>query len=162
VVLVRGEGERGIISTNLYSDGSYANLLYQPGGGSAIPPTPESLAQRLHYLKMDGNRLFKIAVKSLGDTVIEILERNNIKESEIDLLIPHQANLRIIQAIAKRLNLPEEKVFINIQKYGNTSSASIPIALDEAHREGRIREGSLVLFNAFGAGLTWGAVLVRW
>ncbi len=162
VVLVREEGERGIISTNLYSDGSYANLLYQPGGGSAIPPTPESLAQRLHYLKMDGNRLFKIAVKSLGDTVIEILERNNIKESEIDLLIPHQANLRIIQAIAKRLNLPEEKVFINIQKYGNTSSASIPIALDEAHREGRIREGSLVLFNAFGAGLTWGAVLVRW
>jgi 3-oxoacyl-[acyl-carrier-protein] synthase-3 len=162
VVLVREEGERGIISTNLYSDGSYANLLYQPGGGSAIPPTPESLAQRLHYLKMDGNRLFKIAVKSLGDTVIETLERNNIKESEIDLLIPHQANLRIIQAIAKRLNLPEEKVFVNIQKYGNTSSASIPIALDEAHREGRIREGSLVLFNAFGAGLTWGAVLVRW
>ncbi len=94
--------------------------------------------------------------------MIETLERNNIKESEIDLLIPHQANLRIIQAIAKRLNLPEEKVFVNIQKYGNTSSASIPIALDEAHREGRIREGSLVLFNAFGAGLTWGAVLVRW
>ncbi|MBW2221880.1 MAG: 3-oxoacyl-ACP synthase, partial [Deltaproteobacteria bacterium] len=159
---VREEGDRGIISTHLHSDGRYANLLYQPGGGTAIPATHESIDKRLHYLKMDGNKLFKIAVKSLEETVLETLAFNNIKNGEIDLFIPHQANLRIIQAIAKRLNLPEEKVFVNIQKYGNTSSASIPIALDEANREGRIKDGDLILFNAFGAGLTWGAALVRW
>ncbi len=162
VVLVREEGERGIISTHLHSDGSYGNLLYQPGGGTAVPATHESIDNRLHYLKMDGNKIFKIAVKSLEEAVLETLAFNNIKDSEIDLLIPHQANLRIIQAIAKRLNLPEEKVFVNIQKYGNTSSASIPIALDEANRTGRIKAGNLVLFNAFGAGLTWGAAMVRW
>ncbi len=161
-VLVREEGERGVISTHLHSDGSYANLLYQPGGGTAIPATHESIDNRLHYLKMDGNKLFKIAVKSLEESVLETLAFNNIKNSEIDLLIPHQANLRIIQAIAKRLDLPEEKVYVNIHKYGNTSSASIPIALDEANREGRIKEGDLLIFNAFGAGLTWGAALVRW
>lgn len=161
-VLVREEGERGILSTHLHSDGSYADLLYQPGGGTAIPATYESVDKRLHYLKMDGNKLFKIAVKSLEEAVLETLAFNNIQNGEIDLLIPHQANLRIIQAIAKRLNLPEEKVYVNIQKYGNTSSASIPIALDEANREGRIKDGDLLLFNAFGAGLTWGAALVRW
>jgi 3-oxoacyl-[acyl-carrier-protein] synthase-3 len=111
---------------------------------------------------MDGNKLFKIAVKSLEDAVLETLAYNNIDDSELDLLIPHQANLRIIQAIAKRLNMPEEKVFVNIQKYGNTSSASIPIALDEANRGGVIKDDNLLLFNAFGAGLTWGAALVRW
>ena len=100
--------------------------------------------------------------KSLEDTILEALAFNNIKNDEIDLLIPHQANLRIIQAIAKRLNLPEERVFVNIHKYGNTSSASIPIALDEASRGGRIKKGDMLLFNAFGAGLTWGAALVRW
>ena len=162
VVLVADEGERGILSTHLHSDGSYKDLLFQPGGGSAVPPTYESIDNRLHYLKMDGNKLFKIAVKSLEDTVVETLAHNNIEDNEIDLLIPHQANLRIIQAIAKRLSLPEEKVFVNIHKYGNTSSASIPIALDEANRSGRINEGDLVLLNAFGAGLTWGAALVRW
>lgn len=162
VVLIGEEGERGILSTHLHSDGSYKDLLFQPGGGSAVPPTYESIDNRLHYLKMDGNKLFKIAVKSLEDVVLETLAHNNIADSEIDLLIPHQANLRIIQAIAKRLNLPEEKVFVNIHKYGNTSSASIPIALDEANRSGRIKEGDLLLLNAFGAGLTWGAAAVRW
>lgn len=162
VVLVKEKGERGIISTHLHSDGSYGSLLYQPGGGTAFPATHESVDKRLHYLKMDGNKLFKIAVKALEDAVLETLAFNNIKDHEIDLLIPHQANLRIIQAIAKRLNLPDEKVFINIHKYGNTSSASIPIALDEANREGKIKENNLLLFNAFGAGLTWGAALVRW
>ena len=162
VVLVGEEGDKGILSTHLHSDGSYKDLLFQPGGGSAVPPTYESIDNRLHYLKMDGNKLFKIAVKSLEDVVVETLAHNNIADSEIDLLIPHQANLRIIQAIAKRLNLPEEKVFVNIHKYGNTSSASIPIALDEANRSGRIKEGDLLLLNAFGAGLTWGGALVRW
>ncbi len=162
VVLIGEEGDRGILSTHLHSDGSYKDLLFQPGGGSAVPPTYESIDNRLHYLKMDGNKLFKIAVKSLEDVVVETLAHNNIEDSDIDLLIPHQANLRIIQAIAKRLNLPEEKVFVNIHKYGNTSSASIPIALDEANRSGRIKEGDLLLLNAFGAGLTWGAAAVRW
>jgi 3-oxoacyl-[acyl-carrier-protein] synthase-3 len=162
VVLVREEGEKGILSTHLHSDGSYGNLLYQPGGGSAVKTTHESIDKRLHFLKMDGNKLFKIAVKSLEDAVLETLAYNNIEDSELDLLIPHQANLRIIQAIAKRLNMPEEKVFVNIHKYGNTSSASIPIALDEANRGGRIKDDNLLLFNAFGAGLTWGAALVRW
>lgn len=162
VVLVKEEGEKGILSTHLHSDGSYGHLLYQPGGGSAVIPTYESIDNRLHFLKMDGNKLFKIAVKSLEDAVLETLAYNNIEDSELDLLIPHQANLRIIQAIAKRLNMPEEKVFVNIQKYGNTSSASIPIALDEANRGGVIKDDSLLLFNAFGAGLTWGAALVRW
>ncbi|MBW1838351.1 MAG: ketoacyl-ACP synthase III [Deltaproteobacteria bacterium] len=162
VVLVREEGKRGVISTHLHSDGSYGDLLYQPGGGTAVPPTYESIDNRLHYLKMDGNKLFKIAVKSLEDAVLETLAFNNIESSEIDLLIPHQANLRIIQAIAKRLNLPDEKVYVNIHKYGNTSSASIPIALDEANRTGRIKEDNLLIFDAFGAGLTWGAALVRW
>ncbi len=162
VVLVREEGKKGIISTHLHSDGSYGNLLYQPGGGSAVKTTYESIDNRLHFLKMDGNKLFKIAVKSLEDAVLETLAYNNIEDSELDLLIPHQANLRIIQAIAKRLNMPEEKVFVNIHKYGNTSSASIPIALDEANRGGRIKDDNLLLFNAFGAGLTWGAALVRW
>ena len=162
VVLVREEGEKGILSTHLHSDGSYGNLLYQPGGGSAVIPTYESIDNRLHFLKMDGNKLFKIAVKSLEDAVLETLAYNNIEDSELDLLIPHQANLRIIQAIAKRLNMPEEKVFVNIHKYGNTSSASIPIALDEANRGGVIKDDNLLLFNAFGAGLTWGAALVRW
>jgi 3-oxoacyl-[acyl-carrier-protein] synthase-3 len=162
VVLVAEEGHQGILSTHLHSDGSYKDLLFQPGGGSKIPPTYESIDNRLHYLKMDGNKLFKIAVKSLEDVVLEAIAHNNIKDSDIDLLIPHQANLRIIQAIAKRLNLPEEKVFVNIHKYGNTSSASIPIALDEANRAGRIQAGNLLLLNAFGAGLTWGSALVRW
>lgn len=162
VVLVAEEGHQGILSTHLHSDGSYKDLLFQPGGGSRVPPTHESIDERLHYLKMDGNKLFKIAVKSLEDVVLEAIAHNNIKESDIDLLIPHQANLRIIQAIAKRLNLPEEKVFVNIHKYGNTSSASIPIALDEANRAGRIQEDNLLLLNAFGAGLTWGSALVRW
>ena len=131
VVLVGEEGEQGILSTHLHSDGSYKDLLFQPGGGSAIPPTHESIDNRLHYLKMDGNKLFKIAVKSLEDTVLETLAFNDIKDEEIDLLIPHQANLRIIQAIAKRLNLREDQVFVNIhtaislyrpRKYGTLSS----------------------------------------
>jgi 3-oxoacyl-[acyl-carrier-protein] synthase-3 len=162
VVLTGTKGDRGILSTHLYADGSYGDLLCQPGGGSRQPATHESIDQRLHYLKMDGNKVFKIAVKALEDVVIEALAYNNLKSEQIDLLIAHQANQRIIQVIAKRLNLPDEKVYLNIQKYGNTSSASIPIALDEANREGRIKEKDILLFNAFGAGFTWGAAVVRW
>jgi len=162
VVLTGTTGDRGILSTHLYSDGSYGDLLCQPGGGSRYPATHESIVNRLHYLKMDGNKVFKVAVKALEDAVVEALNYNNLKSEQISLLIAHQANLRIIQAVAARLNLPDEKVYLNIQKYGNTSSASIPIALDEANREGRIKRKDILLFNAFGAGFTWGAAVVKW
>jgi 3-oxoacyl-[acyl-carrier-protein] synthase-3 len=162
VVLSGEEGQQGILSTLLYADGACSDLLYMPGGGSAHPASSKTVAARLHYLKMDGNKVFKTAVKALEDCVVQILEKNNLSGDEISLLISHQANLRIIQAIAKRLDLPQEKVFVNIQKYGNTSSASVPIALDEANRKNRIKENDLLLMNAFGAGFTWGSALVRW
>lgn len=162
VVLERNEGEQGILSTHLYSDGSCGDLLYIPGGGSAMPASHESVDARAHFLKMDGNKVFKIAVKSLEEAALKALEHNNITGEDLDLLIPHQANDRIIQAIAKRLNLGTEKVFVNIHKYGNTSSASVPIALDEANRQGRIKEKDLVLLDAFGSGFTWGSALIRW
>ena len=111
---------------------------------------------------MDGNKVFKTAVKALEDCVVKILVQNNLTGEDIDLLIAHQANMRIIQAIAKRLELPSEKVFVNIEKYGNTSSASVPIALDEANRQNRIHKNNLLLLNAFGAGFTWGSALVKW
>ena len=162
VVLSKEQGQHGILSTLLYADGSCSDLLYMPGGGSAHPASPETIAKRLHYLKMDGNKVFKTAVKALEDCVVQILEKNNLSSDQISLLISHQANLRIIQAIAKRLDLPQDKVFVNIQKYGNTSSASVPIALDEANRQNRIKKNDLLLMNAFGAGFTWGSALVRW
>lgn len=162
VVLSREQGQHGILSTLLYADGSCSDLLYMPGGGSAHPASLETIAKRYHYLKMDGNKVFKTAVKALEDCVVKILEKNKITGDQIALLISHQANLRIIQAIAKRLELPKEKVFVNIQKYGNTSSASVPIALDEANRQNRIKKNDLLLMNAFGAGFTWGSALVRW
>jgi len=162
VILSRERGDRGILSTHLYSDGSCSELLYMPGGGSAHPASHESVDKRMHYLKMDGNKVFKIAVKSLEEAALTALQHNNLTGQDIDLLISHQANVRIIQAIAKRLELPPEKVFINIEKYGNTSSASIPIALDEANRQHRIKKNDLVLLDAFGAGFTWGSVLLRW
>jgi 3-oxoacyl-[acyl-carrier-protein] synthase-3 len=162
VVLERSEGDRGIHSTHLYSDGSRGELLYIPGGGSVMPASHASVDARAHYLKMDGNKVYKIAVKSLEEAALKALEHNGLTGEDIDLLIPHQANDRIIQAIAKRLNLPPEKVFVNIHKYGNTSSASVPIALDEANRQNYIKENDLVLLDAFGAGFTWGSALIKW
>lgn len=162
VVLSKGNEERGILSTHLFSDGSCADLLYMPGGGSAHPASIETVKKRYHYLKMDGNKVFKIAVKSLEEAALTALSHNDLTGDSIDLFISHQANSRIIQAIAKRLNLPPEKVFVNIDKYGNTSSASVPIALDEANRNNRIQKNNLILLDAFGAGFTWGSALVRW
>jgi 3-oxoacyl-[acyl-carrier-protein] synthase III len=162
VVLSREQGERGVLSTHLYSDGSCGSLLYQPAGGSAQPATHASIDDRAHYLKMDGNRVYKIAVKSLEEAAVQALEYNGMAADSLDMLISHQANSRIIQAIAKRLKLPPEKVFTNIHRYGNTSAASVPIALDEANRQKRIKKNDLILLDAFGAGFTWGAALVRW
>jgi 3-oxoacyl-[acyl-carrier-protein] synthase III len=162
-VLLEGTKERrGIFSTHIYSDGSLSDLITLPGGGSKNPCSRESILKRLHFMKMKGNETFKVAVRTLEQLASHTLKENNLDPSQLSLLIPHQANLRIIQATAKRLGLPPEKVFINIEKYGNTSAASIPIALDEAARSGRCREGEYVLLEAFGGGLTWASALLRW
>ncbi len=154
--------DRGIISTHLRSDGSMWELLNMPGGGSRHPATKDSVKKKMHYVKMKGNETFKVAVRTLENLVVESLNANKLKASQLSLLIPHQANLRIIQATAERLEIPMEKIFVNIDKYGNTSAASIPIALDEAVRQGRIRDGDYVLLEAFGGGLTWASALIKW
>lgn len=160
--ILQKSDKQGILSICLGSDGGGWDLLYQPGGGSRMPPTEQSIKNRMHYLKMNGKEVFKIAVKSMGNASVEAIEKAGIKAEDIDIFIAHQANYRIMDAVRKRINLPTEKVFMNISKYGNTSSASVPIALDEALEEGRIKEGDLVLFSAFGAGFTWGASVIQW
>ena len=162
VVLQRHTGKRGVLSTHLHSDGSLGGLLHVPGGGALHPPSHDTVHKRMHYIKMKGNETFKVAVRALEDVVQEALEHNKVKAEEIDHLIPHQANLRIIQAMAQRLCMPMEKVVVTIHKYGNTSAASIPMAMDEAVRSGRIKDQDLILLEAFGGGLTWASALVRW
>jgi 3-oxoacyl-[acyl-carrier-protein] synthase-3 len=162
VVIEPTQEKRGILSTHIHSDGRFWKLIYMPGGGSRTPASKDSIKKKQHFVKMKGNETFKIAVRTLEKIAVETLKANNLKPSELSLLIPHQANLRIIQATAKRLNLSMDRVVVNIEKYGNTSSASIPIALDEALRKGRIRNGDYVLLEAFGGGLTWGSALIKW
>jgi 3-oxoacyl-[acyl-carrier-protein] synthase-3 len=162
VVMEATRSKAGIISTHLHSDGRHWNLIYVPGGGSRHPASEATVRDRMHFIKMRGNETFKLAVRTLEELAVKTLKANRIKASELSLLIPHQANLRIIKAIAKRLDLPMDKVIINLDKYGNTSSASIPIALDEAVRNGRIRKGDYILLMAFGSGLTWASALIRW
>jgi 3-oxoacyl-[acyl-carrier-protein] synthase III len=162
VVIQRHTGKHGVLSTHLHSDGSLGELLYLSAGGALHPATHETIHKRMHFMKMKGNELFKVAVRALEDVVQETLTFNKVKPEEIDYLIPHQANLRIIQAMAQRLKMPMEKVVLTLPKYGNTSAASIPMALDEAVRDGRIKENQLLLFEAFGGGLTWASALVRW
>ncbi len=152
----------GILSTCLGANGDEWELLYMPGGGSRIPPSEESIKNGSHYLKMKGNEVFKEAVKALESSSLEAIKRADITPEEIDLFIPHQANIRILEAVRKRVGLPEEKVFSNLDRYGNTSSASVPIALDEAVRSGRVKEGDTILISVFGAGFTWGAAVIRW
>jgi len=161
-VLQRTKSEHGVLSTHLRSDGRLWDLIQVPGGGSRIPPSPSMLAERKQYIKMKGNETFKVAVRTLEEAVYETLKSAHVQSSDISLMIPHQANFRIIQAVAERLGLPMEKVVLNVDRYGNTSAASIPIALDEAVRQGRVKDGDLLLFEAFGAGLTWASALVRW
>ena len=161
-LLKKTSEERGILATYFAADGSYGDLLYMPAGGTRMPATEETLAQRLHYLKMEGNKVFKVAVRAMYESAIKVLNQAKVKTEDIALLIPHQANIRIIEATAKRLNISMDKVGINLDRYGNTSAASIPIGLDEAVSSGRIKKGDLVLFVAFGAGFTWGGVLIKW
>jgi len=162
VVIQRHAGKRGILSTHLHSDGSFGDLIRVPAGGASHPASHDTIRRRMHFIRMRGNETFKAAVRALEAVVQETLEHNKVKPEDIDYLVPHQANLRIILAMAQRLNMPMEKVVLTLPKYGNTSAASIPMALDEAVRDGRIKENHLLLFEAFGGGLTWASALVRW
>lgn len=162
-VIMEGTKEkRGIMSTHIHSDGSLGDLIMLPGGGSRFSCSQESILKRLHFIKMKGNETFKVAVRTLAELAAGTLAEYRLDPSKLSLLIPHQANLRIIQATARRLKLPEEKVFVNIEKYGNTSAASIPIALDEAVDAGRVIDGEYILLEAFGGGLTWASALLKW
>lgn len=152
---------KGILSSRIYSDGSQGEMLMMPGGGSLHPATHETVDARLHYIKMNGNNVFKSAVNSMTEAVRLGFEDAGVTTDDIDLFVPHQANIRIIEATAKKLGFPMEKVFVNVDRYGNTSAASIPIALDEARKTGVLKEGSLVAAVAFGAGFTWGSMVIR-
>jgi 3-oxoacyl-[acyl-carrier-protein] synthase-3 len=161
-VLEASEDGSGIIDGDLYSEGKYYELLWMPGGGSRMPATRESVDARQHFAKMKGNEVFKVAVRMFAESTTRLLERHGLKARDVDLFIPHQANLRIIEAAAKRVDLPMERVFTNVDRYGNTGAASVYVALDEAVSAGRLHRGDLVLLAAFGGGFTWGAVIIRW
>ncbi|WP_136524891.1 beta-ketoacyl-ACP synthase III [Geomonas ferrireducens] len=162
VVLEAQEGDHGVLSTHMHSDGNYWEILYQKGPGSRKPATHQSVDDKLVYLTMQGNEVFKLAVRAMGEVAQEALEANGLTPDDVTLFIPHQANQRIVDSVGKRLGITRERVFVNLDRYGNTSAASIPIALDEAARAGRLKEGDLLLLDAFGGGLTWGSALIRW
>lgn len=153
---------RGVLSTFIKSDGTLGNLLYRPGGGAVDPISEKVVAERSHFIKMAGREVFKSAVLAMSDACDQALARAGVTADQIDLLVPHQANLRIIEATAKHAGMPLSKVMVNVDRYGNTSSASIPLAIDQALAEGRIKPGSLLLLVAFGGGFTWASAVVRW
>ena len=161
-VLRPSPDETGIIDTDLYSDGRYGELLIQPAGGSLHPANHETVDQRLHYAKMKGNEVFKVAVRMFGECAERILKNNGFTAADLDLFVPHQANLRIIEAAVKRLKVPMDRVMVNVERYGNTGAASVYVALEEAWATGRVKPGDLILLAAFGGGFTWGAALLRW
>lgn len=156
------DNQAGILGHVAGADGSKAELLYQPAGGSACPPCMDSINARQHFIKMNGREVFKLAVRSMEETSSEVLKQSGYGVNAVDLVIPHQANMRIIDSFARNMGLPIEKIYNNLDRFGNTSAASVGLALDEALRNGRIRSGNLVLLVAFGAGLTWGASLIKW
>ncbi|MFW6306351.1 MAG: beta-ketoacyl-ACP synthase III [Bacillota bacterium] len=160
--VLKATDKGGLLSFDLGARGSGGKCLYIPGGGSLSPSSEKSIEKREHFIKMEGNQVFKFAVKIMGEASINVLEKAGIDPEEVDLLIPHQANTRIINAAASRLNLADDKVFINLPKYGNTSSASVPIALSEAREEGLIKNGDKIVLVAFGAGLTWASTVIEW
>jgi 3-oxoacyl-[acyl-carrier-protein] synthase-3 len=161
VILGPTEADRGVLSTNWGSDGNLGDLLIQPAGGSAMPASRETVEKKLHTLHMSGNEVFKHAVKKMQEASIKAIEMANLSSEDIDLFIPHQANIRIIDATIKRARIPLEKTFINIDKTGNMSSATIPIALDQARKQGRLKPGEHLLMAAFGAGFTWAGIVVK-
>ena len=156
------DANRGILAARIRSDGRYLEQLYSPGGGTRRPPSAETIAASDHFFKMKGNELFKVAVRSMSEISTDILDEAGLRAEDVDLFIPHQANQRITDAVAGKLNVDSDRVYSNIAMHGNTSSASIPIALDECVEAGRIKENDLVLMASFGGGVTWGGVLVRW
>jgi 3-oxoacyl-[acyl-carrier-protein] synthase-3 len=162
VVVGLTEEDRGLLSIHLHADGRLSDLICVPGGGSSIPASEFMLAKRLQYVKMRGNETFKIAVKTMEAAVREAVAAHDLTVADIDFLVPHQANIRILKAVAQRLGLSMDQVIINLDRVGNTSAASIPLALDEAVRAGQIQPGSLIVLAAFGAGLTWASGIVRW
>lgn len=162
VVLEACEGDHGVLSTHLYADGSQLELLYQPGFGTRIPPTAEGIARGDHFVKMQGNEVFKVAVRSMADVARIALDANGMTTDDVNLFIPHQANIRILDAAAKRIGLRDDQVYVNVDRFGNTSAATIPIALDEVNRAGRLKEGDILLLDAFGGGFTWASALLRW
>lgn len=156
------DGRRGILSTMIKSDGRLAPLLYIPGGGTAEPISEKVIQERSHFMKMAGREVFKHAVLTMAEACDEAIRRAGVRADDIDLLVPHQANIRIIEATAKHAHMPMNKVMVNVDRFGNTSAASIPLALSQAEAEGRLRPGMLVLLVAFGAGFTWGSAVIRW
>ncbi len=163
VVVQRTTADPAILSTHLYSDGSKGRQLIIPGGGSRQPASQKVIDEKLVTIRMpNGNDVFKTAVRSMEEAAIAALKANGVEVSDVDLFISHQANARIIYAVAERLDLPRERIYMNIDRYGNTSAASIPIAMDEAVRTGRLKRGDLLLLTAFGGGFTWGSALIRW
>jgi 3-oxoacyl-[acyl-carrier-protein] synthase-3 len=162
VVLQKAPLGKGILSVHLGSDGSGGNLLYVPAGGSLLPASQDTVAKGSHFIKMNGNEVFKFAVRTIAEATAKALKKCNKTIDDIDYFIPHQANIRIIEAAIKRLKLSPDKVHINLQHYGNSSAASVPVALDEAAREGKIKNGDTILLVAFGGGLTWGASVIQW
>lgn len=161
-VVRRSEGERGILSSHLRSDGKLAELLHRPAGGAAIPMSEEVLRCGGHFVKMEGREVFKHAVRQMSEAADIALHDAGLTPEDVDLLVPHQANIRIIESTAKYTGFPPEKVFVNVDRYGNMSSATVPIAIDEAQECGRLGPGDTLLTVAFGAGLTWGAMALRW
>jgi 3-oxoacyl-[acyl-carrier-protein] synthase III len=161
-ILQNRENSHGLLTAVMGADGDKANLLSMPGGGSACPATMQSVADGLHFLRMDGKETFKNAVQAMCSAANEVLSRCELDVTKIKCVIPHQANRRIIDAVGDRLKATPEQLFVNLHKYGNTSAASVAIALDEAVRSGKIQKGDLILIVAFGAGLTWGAAVIEW
>jgi 3-oxoacyl-[acyl-carrier-protein] synthase-3 len=162
VLLTRGRPDQGLLSYSLGSDGSGGDLLSRPGCGSRLPPSPELLSKGLHYMYMDGRAVFRWAVAILCDTIQDVLNNSGLKPEDVALYVPHQANIRIINAAIDVLHIPRQRVFNNLHRYGNTSAGSVPLALDEAMAENRIKPGDLVVLSGFGAGLTWGTTVLRW
>ncbi len=161
-VIKRAEGRRGILSTYMGADGNLASLLHIPAGGSSEPLTEEIVRQKRHLIKMAGREVFKAAVLAMSRSTDEAISRAGLTPEDIDLLVPHQANVRIIEATAKHAGIPMSKVMVNVDRYGNTSSASIPLALAQAEAEGRLKRGMTAMLVSFGAGFTWASVVVRW
>ena len=161
-VVTACEPPKGLLDYYLRCDGSLGNYIILPAGGSRKPASHETVDERLHYIKMKGRQVYVNASKAMSDSVLTVLEQQGLTGEDLDLLFPHQANIRIIQSVAEKAGMPMEKVFVNIHKYGNTSAASIPIALTEAYEQGLLKEGMLIGMVAFGSGFTWGSALIRW